>query len=266
MTNKPFTALVLAASRRGAEDSVAQIQNLSHKCLVALNGKPMVQRVITALHAASHVDRIIVAIEDPAILRSLPITAEMMENGTISTVPSKENLADSVFSAVRAISDPFPLIITAADNALHTSALLEHFCSEVQTGEADVYVAMTRSKLILDKYPEGARAFHDLKDDSYSSCNLYALANENGVKAASAFATGGQFGKRPARIIAAFGLLSFLLYKFSLINLDGVMERISKALNCKVRAIMIPWAEGPIDVDNPKDFALVEKILRNNET
>jgi hypothetical protein len=265
MTEKRFTALVLAASRRGAQDPVAQIQGLSHKCLVTLNGAPMVQRVIDSLRGATTIGRIFVSIENPEILRSVPALAAMLDNGEIVAVPSEGNLAQSVYRAVGAINDPFPLIISTADNALHTSELNDYFCTEIDKGSSDVFVGLTRAQLILDKYPGGQRAFHRLKDGAYSSCNLYCIKTAHGVKAAEAFATGGQFGKKPHRIIAAFGIIAFILYKLRLVSLDGVMRQISRALKINVEATLIPWAEGPIDVDNAKDYALVTSILETRE-
>lgn len=265
MSDVKFTALVLAASRRGAQDPVAQIQNLSHKCLVMLNGVPMVQRVIEGLRGAQKISRIYVSIEDPNILRSVPALAAMLDKGEIMTVKSEGNLAQSVYNAVAEIASPFPLIVSAGDNALHTPEMIDHFCGEIEKSDSDVFVGMTRAQLILDKYPGGQRAFHRLKDEAYSSCNLYCLKNEKGVKAAEAFATGGQFGKKPERIINAFGIWAFILYKLRLVTLDGVMRQISRAMKVNVRASLIPWAEGPIDVDNAKDYALVTKILEERE-
>jgi GTP:adenosylcobinamide-phosphate guanylyltransferase len=265
MSQQKMTALVLAASRRGAQDPVAQIQGLSHKCLVKLNGVPMVQRIIDGLRAARNVGRIFVSIESPDILRTVPALAAMLDKGEIVAVQSEGNLAQSVYRAVSDINDAFPLVITTADNALHTPELVDYFCTEITNGSSDVFVGMTRAQLILDKYPGGQRAFHRLKDDAYSSCNLYCIKTAEGLKAAEAFATGGQFGKKPERIINAFGILAFILYKLRLVSLDGVMRQISRALKIKVQATLIPWAEGPIDVDNAKDYALVTSILEARE-
>jgi GTP:adenosylcobinamide-phosphate guanylyltransferase len=260
-----FTALVLAASRRGPDDAVAQIQGKSHKCLVRLNGTAMIERVIQAVVDTPEISRVFISIEDPDVLREVPKVAAWLDSGAIVPIKSRGNLAESMVSAVADIPEPYPLIVTAGDNALHTSEMLSHFCTEVGKGSADAYVGMTRAQLILDKYPEGARAFHRLKDDAYSSCNLYATTTPAGVNGAKPFATGGQFGKKPMRIAKGFGVLSLILYKLKLISLDGVMRRISKAIGAKADAVLMPWAEGPIDVDNPKDFALVTKILKGME-
>lgn len=262
---KPFTALVLAASRKGPGDAVAQIQNKSHKCLISLNGTAMIERVLQAVVDAPAITRIFISIEDPDVLREVPKVAAWLDSGVVVPVKSQGDIAESLFSAVEQIPDPYPLAITAGDNALHTSEMLEYFCAEVNKSDADAFIAMTQAQLILDKYPEGARAFHRLKDGAYSSCNLYAVHNDKGVNGAKPFATGGQFGKKPMRIAKAFGLLSLILYKMQWLTLEGVAARISKAIGAKTDAVLMPWAEGPIDVDNPKDYALVTKILKGQE-
>jgi len=260
-----FTALVLAASRKGPGDEVAKIQGKSHKCLVKLNGTAMIERVLQTVVDTPEVTRIFISVEDAAVLREVPKVAAWLDSGMVVPITSKGNLAESLFSAVHDIEDPYPLIITAGDNALHTPEMLSHFCTEVSKSDADAFIAMARAQLILDKYPEGARAFHRLKDDAYSSCNLYAVNNDKGVNGAKPFATGGQFGKKPMRIAKGFGVLSLILYKMKWLTLEGVTTRISKAIKAKTQAVLMPWAEGPIDVDNPKDYALVTRILKGIE-
>lgn len=260
-----YTALVLAASRRGAEDPVARVQNLSHKCLVNLNGTVMVDRVISVLKATPEIGRIFVSVESADILRQVPHLAAMLDAGEVTALVSEGNLAHSIAKGAGEISDAYPLIVTTADNALHLPEMLSHFCLQVSESDADVLVAMTPAELILAKYPEGQRAFHRLKGGAYSSCNLYCIRTAKGIGAARAFATGGQFGKKPERIIHAFGLWAFILYKLRLVSIYGVMRQISRALGLNIKVSMLPWAEAPIDVDNAKDYALVTEILQRRE-
>ena len=260
-----FNALVLAASRKGINDDVAKLENKSHKCLVNLNGIPMIERVIQTLINSNEFNKIFVSIEKPEILNQVSNLKSLIQQGKIIVIKSDSNIAESIFSAVEKITNPYPLVITAGDNALHTPDMLSFFCSEIKNSDFDAYIAMTKAKLILEKYPEGARAFHKLKDDEYSSCNLYAVKNSAGVNGAKPFATGGQFGKKPLRIARAFGVISLIMYKLKMLTLNGITSRMSKVINAKVTAVVMPWAEGPIDVDNVKDFKLVNKILKEKE-
>lgn len=256
-----ITALVMAASRRGAADPVAQLQGLSHKCLVRVHDRPMIEHVLDALSQSAVIGKIIVSIEDAAIIADLPLVKRLQNEGRLKTTPSGSTLADSVTSAIAQGQPTFPLLITTADNALHDTALIDGFCLEVERSTADVVVGITRADVVLAAYPEGQRAFHRFRDGGYSSCNLYAMRTPAAAKAARAFATGGQFAKKPWRIAKAFGLLTLAFYKLRWLTLDQMARQVSRGLGVTLRIVLVPRAEGPIDIDNPKDFALAEKIL-----
>jgi len=259
---KKFTALILAASRKGKEDEVAQLQGVSHKCLVDVDGTVMLQRVIDAIAASEHTDRIFVSIESEAVLREAPTLAAMLDAGAIHFLPSADNLFASVDQGVGAIDDPYPLLISTGDNALHTTEYIDHFCTQTDATQGDGFAGFTPAQTILDAYPDGKRAFHELKDGGWSSCNLYALKNDQALRAAKAFETGGQFGKQPRRLLKAMGLSFVIQYKFKLNTLIGLAQHLSRRWNLTLMPVRMPFADAPIDVDNVGDFHRTERILK----
>jgi len=256
-----MTALVLAASRQGAQDAVAQTQNVSHKCLIDLDGTIMLERVVNSLVESGHCQRIIIAIEQRELIESIPNLKTLLADGTIEYLPSEDNLFASISSAAK-LDSPWPMMITTGDNPLHTAEMLQHFCTELQDKQPDVAVAMTPADVILKAYPDGKRAFHNLKDGGWSSCNLYALMNAEALKTAKAFEGGGQFGKRPSRLMKAFGLGFVILYKFKLATIAQLAQRLSKRWRVNIQVIRMPFADAPIDVDNPGDMLRTIDILK----
>lgn len=257
------TALVLAASRRGPQDAVAQIQGVSHKCLVTLDGVVMLERVVTEIKNAAHIGRVFVSIESEELLRSVPVLAKMLDAGDIHYVPSQENLFLSVKDASERIDNPWPLVVTTGDNALHTTEMIDHFCAEINADTPDAAIAMTPASVILKAYPDGKRAFHNLKDGGWSSCNLYGILNDQALKAAKIFEGGGQFGKKPQRIMKAFGLMFMIMYRYKLATIHQLAKMMSRRWKLDVKVVSMPFADAPIDVDNPGDFELTEKILKS---
>jgi GTP:adenosylcobinamide-phosphate guanylyltransferase len=253
------TALILAASRRGPADPVAQVQGLSHKCLVAIAGTPMIARVVDAVRATPDIGRIFVSIEDPGVVASAGL-------GDVTIISSRATLADSVAAAIaemeRTGHAPFPLLITTADNALHTPAIVGAFCAASAATDADATVGMTPAATVLATYPTGQRAFHHFRDGDYSGCNIYMLRTSAAAHAVRAFSGGGQFGKKPWRVIAAFGLGMFMLHILRRLTLDAAFRRISKALGASIAPVILPFAEAPIDVDSAADYALASEIIR----
>lgn len=259
---KPVTALVLAASRRGTEDPVARLQGKSHKCLVEVDGVAMIERVIEALVDSGCCGRILVSIESADTLRQLPRLAGWLDRGVIEVVPSAANLADSVLHLAGAGDPPRPLLITTADNALHTPELVGAFVSESLTGTRDISVGVTREQTVRAEFADQPLGFFRFRDGGYSFCNLFVLHTARSYDAVGVFRSGGQFRKRPWRILKAFGALNLLCYRLRISTLEASLRRVSRNLGIEIGAVEVPWPFAPIDVDNPTTLALSEKILR----
>jgi len=253
--------LVMAASRRGVEDPVAKIQGKSHKCLVEIDGQVMLERVLEVLIQSGCFGQIHVSLDDEAVLRATPAMQAWVDAGRVVFVAAEGNLADSVLAAVKAIPEPFPLIITTGDNALHTPELVRDFMDVFWKGDEDVCVAFTRDDVVLREFADSGLAFHQLKDGGYSACNLYGLRREKGLSAVRVFESGGQFGKRHMRILKAFGILPFIVYKLKLAGLEGLMGMIARNLGVSVGPAMLDYPFGPIDVDNRHSFEITEAAL-----
>lgn len=262
MTPK-ITALILAASRKGAVDEVAKLQGVSHKCLVEIDGVVMLERVVNEIAASDYIDRIFVAIESESILREAEGLSTALDNGTIQFLPSADNLFTSVVQSVEAIEDPYPLMISTGDNALHTTEYVDHFCEGFLASDTDGSAGFTPAQTILDAYPDGKRAFHELKDGGWSSCNIYGLKNDKALRAAKAFETGGQFGKHPRRLLKAAGVGFVIKYRLKLTTLAGLIDHLSRRWKLTMNHVVMPFADAPIDVDNVGDFHRTEKILKN---
>ena len=262
MGDGPFTGLVLAASR-GNLDPLAQAGGVSHKCFIDIAGQPMLRRVVSAVMASGRIGRTIVAIEPESIAEAKEILAGLPGADTIEYVASRENIGSSV--AAVATPELLPLVITTGDNALHTPELVRYFCDALDEVKEDGALGLTPAEYILAKYPEGNRAFHRFRDGAFSSCNIYALLTPKSLEAPRVFNSGGQFGKKPRRLIGAFGLFAFLLYKSRLFTLRTVLRTLSRGIGVRTAPVLMPFAEGPIDVDRPVDWDLANRIVAARE-
>ena len=260
-----LNALVLAAGRRGAADSVARMQGKSHKCFVEIAGEVMLERVIRTLIESGCIRRIFVSIESEELLRSTPRLAAWFDAGTIGFIESRATLADSVLALGDEVPDATPLVITTGDNALHTPELIRDFVAGFERSRAEVVVAFTREETVRAQYPEVGLAYHRLRDGGYSACNLYAFRSPRAFQSAEVFRSGGQFGKRHWRILKSFGVLPFLLYKLRLATGPQLIARIARNLGVSIEIVILDYPFGPIDVDNPAFFAISERILKERE-
>jgi len=262
MSERRYTALVLAASR-GNLDPLALAGGVSHKCFIDIAGQPMLRRVVAAVLESGRAARTIVAIEPGSMEEAQAILAPLPGAEAIDYVASRETIGASV--AAVATADHLPLVITTGDNALHTAEMFAFFCDALGAVKEDAALGLTPASYVLEKYPEGNRAFHRFRDGAFSSCNLYALLTPASLDAARVFNSGGQFGKKPRRLIGAFGLFAFLLYKSRLFTLRTVLKTLSRGIGVRTAPVLMPFAEGPIDVDRAQDWELANRIVAARE-
>ncbi|MFU8878413.1 MAG: NTP transferase domain-containing protein [Wenzhouxiangellaceae bacterium] len=257
-----LTALVLAASRKGAEDPVAAHAGTTHKCLVEVDGTAMIQRVIQVLIDSGLCRHILISIESEDILRQVPKVAQWLDAGRIELAPSASNLADSILSLRDRADPPVPLLITTADNALHTGPIVTHFIERSLAGDADITIGVTREDTVRAAFPDDKIGFFRFREGGYSFCNLFMLRSDRAMETAEVFRSGGQFRKRPWRILGAFGVINLLLYRFRLTTLAASLGRIGRNFGVRIAPVEVPWAHAPIDVDNPDSLAFSERLLR----
>jgi len=255
-----FTALVLAGSR-GSADPVAQACGVSHKALAPVAGVPMLWRVVQALQASSRVRRIVLQSNAPALFDAIPELGREIDAGHIEILPAAASPAQSVAQAMDRLQGDLPVLVATADHPLLTPAMINHFCDHAAAGEAQIAVGLAPASVVLAKYPGALRTFYKLGGERYSGCNLFALLAPQARKAIEFWVRLEQHRKKPWRLIAAIGLRPLLIY-LARPSLERAMAELSRVVGVEGRAVVMPFAEAPIDVDKPEDLKLVEEILR----
>jgi GTP:adenosylcobinamide-phosphate guanylyltransferase len=251
------TALVLAGSR-GPDDPVARHAGQTHKALVPVGGVPMLLRVMGALRQAPCVSRLALCIDRPTFeqLRhrgaDLPSDIRIIEPGA---TPSA-----SVRRAIEELADALPLLVTTADHALLTPAMVEHFCAAVPA-DADVAVALATATTIRRVYPDSIRTYYRFGGEGYSGCNLFLMRGAAAARVAAFWSEMERHRKRPWRLVAAIGPLTLLRFLLGALSLEAAMRRLSRMVGATVRVVEMPFAEAAIDVDKPADLTLAERIL-----
>src|SRR3546814_5426595 len=76
-----------------------------------------------------------------------------------------------------------------------------------------------------------------------SNGNAYWVGHPGALKAAEAFRGGGQFVKKPLRVMRVFGLIDLLRFRFGLGPIHHVFRRISPRLKAEVAPLLA--SDGP---------------------
>jgi GTP:adenosylcobinamide-phosphate guanylyltransferase len=255
-----WSALILAAGR-GPKDPSRQAFAVAQKCLLPVAGKPMLRHVVTALHASRRFAKIVVSIEDSALLeRALGPLAETVSHATPD--------ASASLSVMRAFSQaPLapPTLVTTADHPLLRQDIIADFTHRSSLSGADLTVGLATAEVILGSYPEARRTFLRFGRQRVSGCNLYGFNTAAALRIIKPWHALEQSRKRPWRLIKALGAINLLRYLAGALSLDAAFAAASRRLGFVVKPILLPFPESAIDVDKPADLELAESILRNNE-
>jgi GTP:adenosylcobinamide-phosphate guanylyltransferase len=254
-----LTALVLAGTRAGG-DPLADYAGVSHKALIEIGGRTMVERVVEALAASPDVARIVVAIERPELLTGLaglepprcltPLQAMPTEPGGPSA---------TVAAALRALGTP--LLVTTADNALLETAWLSEFLDAVPA-EADLAAALARRDAVEAAAPDTRRTWLRFADGDHSGCNLFLLARPPAANAVAFWQTLEGERKRPLRMVRRLGWTFAARYVLGRLSMAAAAARLG-ALGGGARFTIVALRDGraAIDVDKPDDLDLVRRLV-----
>jgi GTP:adenosylcobinamide-phosphate guanylyltransferase len=261
---EPYTAIVLAGSR-GEGDALAEAVGTRHRALLEVCGVPMLLRVVRALRASPGVGKIIVSIDDPAALVAIPELRSQIADGSVITHVSRPSPSRSVVDIFGGLALDTPVLVTTADHALLTPAMVGHMTTG-EAGHADLLVGVVAASRIQAAYPETKRTYLRLRDDAYSGANLFAFRTPAARRAAAFWQRAEQVRKQPWRLVGTFGPTTLLLFLTRRLDLAAAMERVSRAIGARVQAVSLPIPEAAIDVDRESDLALVTRIVRERES
>ncbi|MBN2332325.1 MAG: nucleotidyltransferase family protein [Deltaproteobacteria bacterium] len=261
---KPFTAIILAADRTAA-DPVAEATGAPCKALAPVGGIPMVLRVLTALQQAREVGPCILCGPSKEIISQSPELETIIAKHRIRWIPPRETPSTSAFEALQLIKDGSPVLLTTADHALLTPAVVDYFCSQSRQADRDITVGLAPYAMLRNAYPHCRRTVSKFRDGSYCTCNLFAFLTPQSYKAADFWKRVEQQRKKPLRIIGICGWWTVVRYLLGWLTLEGGVQRIARRMGLRGKPIIMIHPEAAVDVDTVGDLVLVNDIVAKRE-
>lgn len=238
--------LILAGQREGVTDPLCEAASVSHKAEIPIFGIPMLDRVVSALVAAD-------------LKENLYISGYSESN--LTEVESGRGPADSVALGLAEI-DQYPCLITTCDHALLTSGMVRSFIDQSQAAGTDICVGLATQSVIEAEYPETKRTYLRFSDEAVSGCNLFYIANAEGLKAIAFWQSVQHLRKNPLKLARKVGVGVGVKYAAGRLSLKGAFDYAANRIGITAAPVLLPFAEAAIDVDKPSDLELVESILR----
>jgi GTP:adenosylcobinamide-phosphate guanylyltransferase len=226
----------------------------------------MLLRVVRALRASPGIGSVSVSIDDPRALDEVPELKAALAVGDLRVHRSLDSPSRSVSDALAGCAPNEPLLVTTADHALLTPEIVGHFAAAAAGSEADLLVGVVSRSLLDARYPETTRTYLRLRGEAWTGANLFYFRTGPARRAAAFWVRAERQRKRPWRLAWAFGPIALLLFLLRRVDLDAALERASRAIGARIRAVSLPFPEAAIDVDRATDLVLAERILAERET
>ena len=250
MEHSDINVLILAGQRAGVVDPLCEDAGVQFKALLPIFGKPMLAYVLETLDQCP-------SVKTPFWITGLD---KNLIRPTLHQSPSEAGPAASILAAAQS-GLTYPFMVTSCDHPLLTPDMVESFLSKAHASGADFAVGLAKKSIVQTAYPTTKRTYLKFKGAPVSGCNLFYIRNENGLAAIEFWLKVQNERKKPFKLARRVSLATLFQYLAGRLTLEDAFARVSKALNIKVRPVILPFAQAAIDVDKPSDLALVTTIL-----
>lgn len=260
---RSLTALVLAGTRSGG-DPLAAYAGVSHKALIEVGGRTMIERVVAALVAVPEVTRIVVAIERPELLIGLPGLQPSACSKPITTMATASGPSATVAAALG--REGTPLLVTTADHALLQATWLQEFLAACPPG-ADVTVALAGRAAVEAAAPGTRRTWLRFADGDFSGCNLFLMAQPAAAAAVELWRELERDRKQPLRMMRRLGWTVALRYRLGWLTSAAATARLGQlAGDTRIAIAELGDGRAAIDVDKAEDLDLVRQLVKAEGT
>jgi len=219
-----LTALVLAGTRAGS-DPLATQAGVTHKALIDVGGRTMIERVVGALAALPAVGRIVVAIERPELLDGLPGLRPSACTKPLVTMAPDAGPSATVAAALA--REGVPLLVTTADHALLQTRWVEEFLAACPAS-ADVAAALARRDRVQAAVPDTRRTWLRFADGDFSGCNLFLMARPASAGVVELWRELERHRKDPLRMMRRLGWRFALRYRLGRLTRAAAAQRLGE--------------------------------------
>jgi len=229
----------------------------------ALNGVPMLERVIVSIEKSGIASAIAISADDPQIVSATPALAELSSpaRGLLHFHRSASSPASSVADYFSGEGGEEPLFVTTGDHPLLSPEMIRYFVERGIDAPADFVVGMVPASVYRRRFPDQPRTFIPLRGERYSGANLFLLRTAQAAAVARFWTRAEAYRKTPWKLARVFGRTNLALFMLGRLDLDAALERASDVIGATIRAVELPYAEAALDVDKEADRVCAEAVF-----
>ncbi|UCG23503.1 MAG: nucleotidyltransferase family protein [Chloroflexota bacterium] len=227
------------------------------KALLEIDGRPIVELVLQALHGAESIDRV--------VLVGLDADVNLDKGQPLETIADQGGLVANGLAGLSRLLERRPetkhVLFSSADIPAVSSDIVDDIVDGCRPFEKAAYYFMVDRQTMERSYPNSARTFVRLKDMQVAGADMFIadarLASENS-QLLHDMAAGR---KRPWKLARIVGLGTLLALWLSRLTLAGIEHRAETVIGRPVSVQLTPHAQLAMDVDKPEQLQLLRKAM-----
>lgn len=248
-------AIVLAGGTE--DDKWAKQHGVKNKAFLPINDLPMINYVVAALRACSHIEHIVV-------VGPVDTLADLLPYEDIKYLPEQGDIIDNVLAAVKELPQNKKVLICTSDIPMLTPEALNSLFVAVSEREADFYYPIINRTDCEQSYPGVKRTYVKLKDGSFTGGNIVVVNPQQAIPLAQIFRKLVAERKQPLKMLLTLGFSGVVFISMlglGMLTVAGLERRLSRILGIRGAAIHCAYPEIGTDVDKDSDLELVRRVL-----
>lgn len=229
----------------------------TRKALLEIDGRPMVQWVVSALRRSPRVGRIAIVGMGPE---------DGIDFGpNVIYAPNQSRQFDNALAGVHALQEVEPgldyMLVCSGDIPTLKPETVDWFVGASEAMKVDFVYSIVRKEVMEGQFPGAARSYVWMREGQFCGGDLFlvradvASRNEELVRKLmerrkSAF--------QQIRLAGFGNVIKFVLRRLTIPDAEAVATRL---LGCQARTLDSPYADLGMDVDKPHQLEMVRRVL-----
>ena len=227
------------------------------KAMVDVAGKPMIQWTLDALGDAKNVDNVIVT--------GLSPKSDLKCKKPLHYLSNQGKMLDNLIAGVNKSLELNPknkhVLLVSSDIPALTAEMVDWLINTCMETSDDIYYGVCPREVMEARYPGSKRTYTKLKDMEVCGADINVVHVRMASEHLDVWNALIANRKNPFAQAGIMGLDTLYLLLTRQATLQDFVERVSKRIGVKARAIVWPYAEPCMDVDKPNQLEMMRTDL-----
>ena len=227
------------------------------KAMVDVAGKPMIQWTLDALSGAKNVDNVIIT--------GLSPKSNLTCKKPIHYLSNQGKMLDNLVAGVNKSLELNPknkhVLLVSSDIPALTTEMVDWLINTCMETSDDIYYGVCPREVMEARYPGSKRTYTKLKDMEICGADINVVHVRMASEHLDVWDALIANRKNPVAQARVMGLDTLYLLLTRQATLEDFVERVSKRIGIKGRAIVWPYAEACMDVDKPNQLEMMRADL-----